>query len=434
MNTVATNKSPTWTNEGLYRHYVLLLLLLVGVCSWSDRQVFSIVLEAIRRDLNLSDTQLGLLGGTAFALFYAVVGIPIARIADRSSRRNIISAAVLLWSAMTALTATAKGYGAIFAYRVGLGVGEAGGSAPAQSMVADLYPPHQRALAMGVLFSNLPIGYLLSYALGGWLNDAVGWRTAFWIFGIPGVALAILLRFTAREPERTGVAFALPVSGASEASLARTIGSLLRLNAMPHICFAGAAHGLGMYAVAVWLPAFFIRVHSLSSSYVGVRLALIMGVGGIIGTLSGGRIADFLVAKTANPGWYSWMCAIGLILSLPLSITVFATHHANIALTLLCVPMALNNMIVGPTTASIQSIAGPKQRAVAAALYLVLSNLIAAGLGPLIIGAVSDALHAHYSTNSLRYALLLVVPVTAAWAAVHFFLAGRALRRSSYAE
>ena len=427
MNSIVTEEATNSSNRSLYRHYVLFLLLLVGICSWSDRQVFSIVLEGIRKEFVLSDTQLGLLGGTAFALFYVAVGIPIARLADKLSRRNIIASAVFLWSLMTALTAAAGGYGTLFACRVGLGIGEAGGSAPSQAMIADLYPPRQRALAMGVLFSNIPIGYLLSYALGGWLNDEVGWRAAFIAFGVPGVVLAALFRFTTREPRRGAFEVAASLRP-NEESLARTVVSLLRLKAIRHICFGGAAHGFGMYAVAVWLPSFFMRVHGVNSTMVGLRLALIMGVGGLVGTLTGGRVADGVVARTRSPGWYLWTCALALTISVPLTISVYAVHGVDAAFLLLIVPMILNNSVIGPITASIQALAGARQRAVAAAIYLTFSNLVAAGFGPLLTGAISDALHTRYPADSLRYALLLVVPASAVWAGMHFYFAGKAMR------
>jgi predicted MFS family arabinose efflux permease len=430
MNTSSVDALSERAAHGFQRHYALFVLLIVGICSWSDRQIFSIVLEGIRKEFAFSDTQLGLLGGTAFGLFYVAVGLPVAWLADRIDRRNIIALAIFLWSLMTALCAAASGFGSLFLCRMGVGIGEAGGAAPSQSVVADLYPPQRRALAMGVLYMYLPLGYLLSYSLGGWINEAVGWREALLVFGIPGLLLAALVRLTVREPVRGG-SDGLSARLATPMPLFQTIRSLLHLRAMRHVCLGGAAHGLGMFAVAVWLPSYFMRVQHVSSAAVGERLALIMGLGGLVGVLGGGRLADILVARTTNAGWYLWTCALGLIVSVPLTASVYLSQRSSMAFWLLVVPMILNNMIVGPVVASIQGLVAVRQRAVAAAIYLFLANLVAAGFGPLLIGAISDALHARLGAESLRYSLLLVVPTTALWAAVHFAIAGKALSRES---
>ena len=185
-----------------YRYYVLALLICVGICSWIDRNIFSILLQPIKQEFHFTDTQLGLLGGIAFGLFYATVGLPIAWLADRYNRRKIITIALALWSVMTACSGLANGFGSLFLARVGVGLGEAGGSPPSQSLVSDYFPPERRAFAMGILFMYIPLGFMFGFLIGGWINQFFGWRAAFMVVGLPGLALALLVRFTLKEPPR----------------------------------------------------------------------------------------------------------------------------------------------------------------------------------------------------------------------------------------
>jgi predicted MFS family arabinose efflux permease len=411
-----------------YSFYVLGVLVLIGACSWIDRQLLAIVLQSIKVDLSLSDTQLGLVAGVAFGLFYVAVGLPVACLADRYSRRNIIALATALWSGMTALTGSAGSYTTLFLCRLGVGIGEAGGAAPSQSLVSDYFPVHRRAFAMGVLYSYVPIGYLVSYSLGGWLNDTMGWRNAFVLFGLPGLVLALLVRFTVREPARgASENDTHPRTRREAPSFLATIGYFLRRPALRHLPLAGAAHGIGMFAVAVWLPAFFIRTHHMTSTAVGLRLALIMGVAGILGTLGGGLLVDRWVGKTSDPRWSGWLCAAFLAATIPFTAAVFLVSDATTALLLYFIPTVLNHMILGPVVAAVQNLAGVTRRAMAAAFYLFAVNLVASGLGPMLAGLLSDGLQAHYGADSLRYSLLFLVPTMSAWASVHFFLAGRTM-------
>jgi predicted MFS family arabinose efflux permease len=434
MNVVSANvlQQHRFNTTALYRAYVLSLLILVGVCSWADRQLLAIVLESLKRELHFSDTQLGLLGGTAFGLFYAAVGLPIAWLADRSNRRNIIAVAIGLWSVFTALSGLAPGYASLFAFRMGVGIGEAGGSAPSQSLVSDYFAARQRAFAMALLYTWFPLGYLISYAWGGWLNETVGWRAAFFIFAAPGVVLAVLIRATVREPPRGWRDPELRAQ--SRTSLTATLRHLLSRPTVRQLPLAGAAHALGMFGTAVWLPAFFMRTYHLGSSYVGTRLALITGVGGLIGTLAGGSIADRLVARTRDQRWSLWLCGMVLVASAPFTLSVFAVRESGPAFLLLIVPTVLNYMILGPVVASMQNLAAPAHRATAAALYLFLVNLVSMGCGPILVGALSDFFQGRFGTAALRYSLLCLVPLTAVWAAVHFFLAGKALGRDAARE
>jgi MFS family permease len=418
------------TDLSLYRRlYALGLLVLVGTCSWTDRQLFSILLQPIKAEFGLSDTQLGLLGGTAFGLFYVSVGLPVAWLADRGNRRNIIAVATALWSLMTALTGAAGGYLSLFLCRMGVGIGEAGSAAPSQSLVSDYFSARRRALAMGVLYSYLPIGYFVSYSLGGLLSDSVGWRKVFIFFGVPGLLLAMLVRSTLSEPRRAGQSRSTPGAESSAApSLASAMRYFLSHSSLRHLPLAGAAHGIGMFGLAVWMPAYMMRTYQLSAGAVGIRLALVMGIAGLVGTVGGGQIVDRVVAKTRDTRWYAYACCIFLLASLPFMISVFClAPDANTATLLYVIPMVLNHMILGPVVATVQNLAGVARRAMAAAFYLFLVNLVSSTLGPLIIGALSDVLGSHVGGDSLRYSLTILLSMTIPWAALHFYLASRSL-------
>jgi len=422
--------SPTDRFISRYRWYVLGTLVTIGALSWIDRQLLSMVMQSVKNEFSLTDTQLGLLGGTAFGLFYVTVGLPVAWLADRFSRRNLIAAAVGFWSLMTALCGLATGYASLFAARIGVGIGEAGQAAPSQSMVSDYFPPHQRAFAMGVLYSFVPIGYLISYSAGGFFNDTIGWRSAFVLFGVIGMVVAVLFRFTVREPAR-GMSEPLTVARPTlpAPSLGSTLLTFLLRPSIRHIALGGAAHGIGMFAAALWLPSFFIRTHHMSSTDVGLRLALLMGIGGLIGTLGGGLTIDRVVTRTCDKRWAVWLCGLFLTCVIPFTIAVYLSSGPTMAFVLFAVPAVLNHMILGPIVATMQSLGGVRRRAMAAAFYLLLVNLVSMGLGPLLVGVISDHLHAALGDDALRYSLLSVSTITTAWAATHLFLAGRTVVR-----
>jgi predicted MFS family arabinose efflux permease len=409
-----------------YVLYVLVMLTLVGACSWTDRLLFSILLQPIKGEFNLTDTELGLLGGTAFGLLNVTLALPIAALADRTSRRRVISVAMAVWSMATFLCGLCTGYASLFACRMVVGIGEAGCSAPSQSLASDYVPERYRALAMGAIFSFVPIGYLISYSLGGWLSDSLGWRSAFAWFGIPGLFLAALFQLTVREPARNGVH--RNRDEVSSSAFWPTLRYLLSRASLRHLPLAGAAHGTGMFAASVWLPAYFMRSFHLSSSVVGLRLALIMGIAGVAGTFGGGTLVDYLVARTGDARWYSRSCGLFLLVSVPFTLAAYAAADANTALLVFIVPTILNSMILGPVVAAVQTLAGPGRRAMAAALYLFLVNLVASGVGPLVVGKLSDLLSATRGADALQMSLLIVVPITSTWAAIHFLLASRTIR------
>ena len=277
-----------------YRWYVLFVLTLGYIFNFIDRQVMTILLEPIKAEFGATDTQMGLLTGLAFALFYATLGVPMARLADRWSRRNVLVISMAVWSGMTALCATASSFGQLALYRIGVGVGEAGGVPPSQSLLADIFPPEQRSLAQGVLASGTNIAVLVGLFGGALLADAYGWRSVFWIFGLPGILLAVVIRLTVREPVRA------PHAVTDDGSLWEAIRKILALPAFPAIAVGVGLTAIAGYGLGVWSPSFMIRVHGLSLVDAGLYLGLIGVFGGILGTLLSAILVDRLAQQDAR--------------------------------------------------------------------------------------------------------------------------------------
>jgi MFS family permease len=427
---VLRNRKPgapgAFTASRRYRHYVLGLLVLVGVMGWVDRNVFAVLLEAVKVELSLSDTQLGLLGGVAFGLFYASVGLPVAWLADKYNRNHLIAGALALWSLMTAACGLATGFLTLFLARVGVGVGEAGGTPPSLSLVSDYFAPQRRAFALGILYLYIPLGFVVGFLSGGWLNELFGWRLTFVIVGLPGVLLALVVRLTLREPPR-GHSEAL-----ADAEPTPPLWSTLRYfwsrPSLRHLPLAGAIHGVGAFAAAVWLPAYFIRMYGVGTAEAGAWLALAYGCGGAIGVLCGGYVADLTVRRTGDERWYAWGSALVIVATLPCTLVLYTTGRPMIAVSSLLVTTTFSHMFLGPVTAVIQGLAGLRRRAVAAALYLFLVNLLSMGAGPVAVGIASDLLGTRLGNESLRAALLVIVSATSIWAAIHLLLAAKELR------
>jgi MFS family permease len=426
----SSDAGPRTTGSRLYRGYVLGLLTAVGVAAWVDRNVLAALLQSIKVELALTDTELGLLGGVAFGVFYAALGLPVAWLADRCERRTLIAGALALWSAMTAACGLATGFASLFVARIGVGVGEAGGSPPAVALIAEYFSPARRAFALSVYYLFIPCGFVVGYLSGGWLNDTVGWRQAFLWVGLPGIALALLVRLTLREPPR-----ARPPSvsaGTPGASLRSSLGFFLNHPVLRQIPLGGALHGVGAFAAALWLPTYLIRSFDLSSTAAGAWLALAYGAGGALGVLLGGYAADALVRRTGDQRWYLY-CAVGvLVATLPCTVTLYLATSAWVAGMALLVGTFLGHGFLGPVNALMQNLVGAERRAQAAAFYLFLVNLVSMGLGPVLVGALSDALTPRLGGGALRYGLLGVVSVTTALGALHFALAARLMRSAAH--
>ncbi|RRJ83995.1 spinster family MFS transporter [Aestuariirhabdus litorea] len=387
-----------------YRRYVLILLTFVYALNFIDRQILVILQESIKQDMDLSDSQLGLLTGFAFAIFYVSVGIPIARWADVGNRRNIVSIALALWSGMTALSGLTQNYLQLLLARIGVGVGEAGGSPPAHSIISDYYPPAQRGRALSFYSMGVYVGILLGFLVGGWINQHYGWRIAFFAVGLPGILVALLVRFSVREPHRgasDGLTQQDPVS------LSVTLGTLWKLRSFRYFSLAAGLTAFTSYGAGNFLPSFLIRSHGLSVMEVGVSLSLIVGVGGAIGTYLGGFIADRLGQQ--EPRWYLWVSAIMCLLGVPLTIVACFAGNSSLVLGLLFFSTLFGACYLGPTIAITHSLVSPGMRAIASAVLFFILNLVGLGLGPLAVGVISDLLAPSLGSDSLRYAIAIAM-------------------------
>lgn len=404
------------------RRYVLGTLVVVYTFNFIDRQILSILLEPIKAELGLSDTQLGLLSGFAFAAFYATLGIPIARLADRGNRRNLIAAALTVWSGFTALSGLANNFWHLLVARIGVGVGEAGCSPPAHAMISDYYPVERRATALGIYSLGIPVGILFGFLAGGWINEFFGWRMAFFVVGVPGLVLALIVRFSISEPPR-GMAEGRTDS-AELPSIRDTFGLLMQRRAFRHLAFGAALTAFVGYSYITWVPSFLIRSHGMTTGEAGTWLGLILGIPGGIGIALGGYLADRLGGRDTR--WYLWVVAVALLAGVPFAVGVFLADSATVALALLSVPILLGNFYQATTFSQTQGLVGLRMRAVAAGVLLFIINIIGLGVGPQTVGILSDLLSAAHGVESLRYALLIVSFVNI-WAALHYFLGGRHL-------
>ena len=416
--------SSTIEHDQIYksRHYALGILVVVYTFNFIDRQILSILLEPVKTELGLSDTAMGMLTGFAFAMFYATLGIPIARYADRSNRRNLIAAALSIWSLFTALSGLAANFWHLLIARIGVGVGEAGCSPPAHSMIADYYPAEQRATALGIYSLGIPFGIMFGLFAGGWINEYFGWRMAFFVVGLPGILLAILVRFSLQEPPR-GMAEGR-ADTADQPSVKETLVYLWQKKSFRHMSFAAALTAFVGYGFIVWGPAFLIRSYGMNTGEVGTWFGLILGIPGGIGIALGGYLADRFGAKDTR--WYLWTTAVALVVCVPLNYIVYAADTAFVSLWAMVIPVLLGNFYQATTFSQTQGISSLRMRAVAAGILLFIINIIGLGLGPQLVGVISDLLANQYGDESLRYSLF-ICSLVYIWAAIHYFMAGRHL-------
>lgn len=400
--------------------HALALLVLVNVFSQVDRQLMNILLEPVKAEFGLSDTQMGLLAGFAFALFYTLAGIPIARVADRWSRRYLIAICLALWSLFTALCGAARSYPTLALARFGVGIGEAGCAPAAQSMIADSFPPEMRGRALSTYQLGVPLGFLVGPTIGGFIAEAYGWRVAFYAIGLPGIALALFVWRRLREPLRGRFDAGALLDEAPP--VGEVVRYLWRRRAMRHTVVAASLQTATVGAWAIFTPAFLMRFHDLSVGEVGWRYALVAGLGGSLGTLGGGWIGDRLGAKDAR--WYIWAPMIGALLAIPASLLAFTVADLNLAVAALAVVQIGGMAYAGVVHAVTQSLATPRIRALTAAIALFAMNLIGFGGGPYLAGILSDGIG---GDNSLGYALV-VMNIVLIWGCLHYALASRSYR------
>ena len=385
-----------------YRMVVLAMLVLVYTFNFIDRQIVGILAVPIKADLGLTDTQLGLMGGLAFALFYTALGIPIAMLADRSNRTTIMTVALVLWSAMTAVCGYAQNFWQLFMARLGVGVGEAGGVAPAYSLVADYFPPHQRARALSVYSFGVPIGSALGIVFGGLIAHHVDWRTAFIVVGVAGVLLAPVFKLVVREPPRGRY------DGAKGAGRPVGLGEAMRVLAGKRsfwgLSFGASASSMMGYGLFFWLPSFFVRSHGMTLLDASLYFGAILFFGGIAGIWMGGWLADRFGKERRRH--YALIPAVAFLLTVPFYAGAVTSGSLAISFVLFLVPTALGLVWLGPVLSAIQHVVPPGMRATASAVFLFINNLIGIGLGTVALGLLSDALSTRYGADSLRYAIL----------------------------
>lgn len=400
---------------------VVMVLLIIGyTLNFIDRQIIGILAEPIKVDLGLSDSQLGWLGGTAFALFYTILAIPIARLADRSDRSLILTAGLAFWSLATALCGIAQNFVQLFLARMSVGIGEAAGVAPAYSLLADLFPPERRARAMALFSLGIPFGSALGVVFGGLIAARIDWRMAFIALGLAGVLFAPIYKAGVKDPghgpARTG------------ASIAQVFSVVARKPTFWLMSFGAGIGSLIAYGLAFWIPSFFARSFDVGLVERSWIVGAIQLFGGVAGVWLGGLVGDRM--KSVRPSAYALLPAITYSLSLPAYLLAFSTHSLAAATLLFMVPTALSLAWLGPVIGAINGLVEPRMRATASAMFLFINNLIGLGLGSLVIGAISDSLAAQYGDESLRYSAMATTLLYIG-SAILMALAARSITRDS---
>ncbi len=413
-----------------YRWYVVGVLTAVYASSQVDRQIMAILLEPIKIELGASDTQMGFLVGLTFAIFYATLGMPIAMLADRTNRRNIITAAISIWSAMTVLCGYAASFFQLALARIGVGIGEAGSTPPSHSIIADLFPPESRGTAMGVFALGVNIGLLIAYLAGGWLSENYGWRATFIIVGVPGLLIAAILFFTVKEPRRGGADVSAsqpagqPAADPSAPGFSTVARHMWQVRSIRHLCLGSALAGFIGYGFVLWMPSFLVRSHGLSPTEVGLILALMTGVVGAMGTFTAGKLTDVLSRRDIR--WRTWVVALGKGGYVPFLAAALWVDDLTTALILYLIPAFFGGFYLAPTFSLIQSLVSLRMRALASSITLFVLNIIGMGFGPQLVGILSDFFAPEYGQHSLRMALI-VLSFLNLWCAYHYFTAGRTL-------
>lgn len=406
-------------------YYALVILTIVYSFNFIDRQLLAILQEAIKADLLLSDSQLGLLTGFAFAAFYVIAGIPIARWADRGNRRDIVALSLFVWSFMTAISGLVNNYLQLLLARIGVGIGEAGGSPPSHSIISDIFPPNKRASAIGFYSMGVSVGILFGFLAGGWLNEFFGWRVAFLVVGAPGILLAVVVRMSVPEPIR-GLTEKRQVSSQA-VPLGQVVSVLWSRRSFRHLAMGAGLNAFAGYSISNWTASFMIRSHAMTTGELGTWLSMTIGLGGAVGVFCGGLLADRLAPRDQR--WYAWLPALAGFICLPFMTAVYLVANPYTALLMGVVPGILFNVYLGNTIATTHSLVGLRMRALSSAILFLVINTIGLGLGPWSVGLLSDYLEPQLGAESLRYAMLYLLPAVMFWSACHFYLASRTLRQ-----
>ena len=415
----ADNTEPKTTP---YTWYSVSLLMAIYTVSLIDRKVPFILVESIKQDLHLSDTQIGLISGAVFTLTYSIAGIPIARLADLSVRKNVIVGSLLVWSVLTSFGGFAQNFWQLAIARMGVAIGESGATPAAHSIIADIVPKSRRAFAIGLYMTGAPIGILIGLSVGGIINDLASWRVAMIVLGIPGIILSVLVLTTLREPQRRPEA-----ADKVQPNVLTGLGQLFAQPVFRQLFLGGLLFSASTGAMLAFTPAFIIRTYHLSASQTGLTYGLLAGISGAVGALAGGALNDRLQTWDIRAGL--WLVAACLAISTPLLAIAFSVHTYPLFLLCLFIPQATGMIYAGPSFSAVQSVFNSRLHAYATAVFLFALNGIGLSLGPLIAGMLSDFLTGLGHQDTLKTALFLLA-FGKIWAAVHYLLAANALRRT----
>lgn len=413
------------------RNVVLAMLLVVYIFNFIDRQILSILAAPIQADLDLSDGEMGLLGGLSFALLYSTMAVPLAALADRTSRSWVIAVSLAAWSGFTALCGLAQNFWHIFLARLGVGIGEAGGVAPSYALIGDYFPSSQRATALSIYSLGIPIGSGLGVLMGGHIAATVDWRAAFFAVGLAGVIIVPVFKFLVRDKAKPKVAADNPSPLPEAPSLKETAGILARKKSFWFLSFGAAMSSMLGYGIAFWLPSLLIRSFGFDLVQASQFFGAVLLIGGVVGVMAGGLLADRLGGR--DRAYYAWLPGLAFFLGAPLFAAGITSSDWKLAFVLFLLPQALAYIWLGPVLSAVQHLVVPAARSTASALFLLINNLIGLGGGIYALGALSDFLTPIYAEEALRYSMLYALGLYGI-AALLMALAGPSLRRDWVAE
>jgi MFS family permease len=433
-----TTSAGTFSATEGYKRYVIWLLFVIYVFNFADRSILAVLVQPIKREFSLSDGQIGLLGGLTFALFYTTLGLPIGRLADRGHRVNVISASLFIWSLFTGFTGLARNFVHLLLTRAAVGVGEAGCSPAAYSLIGDYFDKSRRASAAATYAMGISGGVFVGFIAAPTIAHAYGWRAAFFVVGFPGILLSAIVKLTLREPPRgfsDGIA-----PEAEPTALLELFKKLWSKRTFRHLSLGAAVSAFHSYGAGSFYPAFLMRTHGMSMVRVGFRLGIVTALGGFIGSFIGGRLTDYYANKRQDPRFGLWLPAAALLINVPLGVLVYHAGSEAATLGLLLMVISVGSTPLGPTFAVAQNLLLPRERAVGAAVLLFMVNLIGLGFGPLATGYLSDVFRHHFmgagaadlqaTARGLVWALQAII-VFNIWAALHFLAGARSLRQDS---
>ncbi|HMN43969.1 MAG TPA: MFS transporter [Povalibacter sp.] len=421
-----------------YRYYAVWLLSSVYLLNMLDRTLLTPLIEPIKLEFGLSDAQMGLLGGMAFALFYTTLAMPLARLADRANRVNIISIAIAVWSVFTALTGLATGFLTLLAARIGIGVGEAGCNPASYSIISDYFDAKRRATALAIFHAGASVGVFIGFLVAGYVLQHYTWRHAFFIVGVPGLLLALLVKFTLREPQR-GMSDQHQSLEAPPPAM-QVLRQLLSKPAFRHMALACALNNAAIFGIGNFVPSYLIRSHDVSASDASYVLAFVHLASGFLGAFFGGMLSDYLANRHQDRRYYLWVPGCFMLLYFPIAQLTYATQDAMVAIAGVTLSQICMVVYLSPCLTALFGMVGIRERALSSALLLLVLNFIGIGFGPYVAGLVSDLVNAQLisqgvdtvqaTADGLRWSLRGMT-VLGLWAAVHYFLAARRLKQDS---